>query len=276
MAHSSDLPLAKPLSAMRFRPRGVALLSIAALAGLGWIYLALMTAAAPNGFMGRAVIDALCRTGPASGGVSTTLLVFAMWAAMAAAMMLPTASGTVLAYADIAEAAAAQREPVVSPLVLIAGYLVVWLGFALVTALLQQTLVRFAMLDQALVPASPLLSGVIMMAAGAYQFSRLKHACLTRCRRPFTFLFANWSTRPAIVFRLGVQHGVYCVGCCWAMMLLMFAVGVMNVVWMAALGVIMAIEKLCTTPRLTPAIGTVLMAVGAGICAVFVAPLWPT
>ena len=112
MANSSNPSLAKTSSVVRFRlgPRGMAILSIVALAGLGWIHVGLMIAATPNQFMGQALFDALCGTGLASPGASdgatAALLVFAMWATMAAAMMLPTASGTVLAYADIAEAAA--------------------------------------------------------------------------------------------------------------------------------------------------------------------------
>ena len=81
--------------------------------------------------------------------------------------------------------------------------------------------------------ASGLFSGAIFIAAGVYQFSALKHACLTQCQHPFPFFFTNWATTPRGVFRLGVKQGLYCLGCCWAMMLVMFAVGVMNVIWMA-------------------------------------------
>ena len=91
-------------------------------------------------------------------------------------------------------------------------------------------------LDSGMASASGLFSGAIFIGAGVYQFSALKHACLTQCQNPFPFFFANWATTPRGVFRLGVKQGLYCLGCCWAMMLVMFAVGVMNVVWMAALG----------------------------------------
>ena len=94
--------------------------------------------------------------------------------------------------------------------------------------------------------------------AGLYQFSALKQACLTLCQRPFPFFFANWTTKPRGVFRLGLRQGMYCLGCCWAMMLVMFAVGAMNVVWMAALGVLMTIEKMTTTRAVQPAVGVAL------------------
>ena len=103
--------------------------------------------------------------------------------------------------------------------------------------------------------ASGLFSGAIFIAAGVYQFSALKHACLTQCQQPFPFFFANWATTPRGVFRLGLRQGLFCLGCCWAMMLVMFAVGVMNVVWMAGLGIVMTLEKIGTGKRFTHAIG---------------------
>ena len=118
-----------------------------------------------------------------------------------------------------------------------------WLGFAAVATLAQFAFTRAALLDSGMASASGLFSGAIFIGAGVYQFSALKHACLTQCQSPFPFFFANWATTPRGVFRLGVKQGLYCLGCCWAMMLVMFAVGVMNVIWMAALGVVMTIRE---------------------------------
>jgi predicted metal-binding membrane protein len=101
--------------------------------------------------------------------------------------------------------------------------------------------------------------------AGLYQFSALKHACLNKCQHPLPFFFANWTTRTGGVFRLGLRQGAYCLGCCWAMMLLMFAVGTMNIVWMAVLGIVMAAEKMATTDRLSRAVGAVLIAIGLAL-----------
>jgi predicted metal-binding membrane protein len=110
-----------------------------------------------------------------------------------------------------------------------------------------------------------LLSGAALVGAGLYQFSSLKHACLTRCQRPFPFFFTRWTNEPRGVFRLGLLQGSYCLGCCWAMMLALFAAGAMNAVWMAALGVIMTVEKMTTTPRFARAAGLGFAAVGLAL-----------
>ena len=184
-----------------------------------------------------------------------------MWAAMILAMMLPTAGPMILTYAEIADTAARKGEPVVSPLVLTTGYVAVWIGFAVAAATLQGTLARAGWLDGGSV--SRVAGGAIFIVAGAYQFSALKRSCLTQCQRPFPFFFSNWTEERAAVFRLGLRQGLYCLGCCWAMMGVMFAVGTMNVVWMAALGVLMTIEKLSATARFSHAVGAGFVAIGS-------------
>jgi predicted metal-binding membrane protein len=159
--------------------------------------------------------------------------------------------------------------------VLAAGYTVVWLGFAFIATLAQITVTRAALLDASMASTSGLFSGAIFIAAGIYQFSALKHACLTRCQHPFPFFFANWATTSLGVFRLGVKQGLYCLGCCWAMMLVMFAVGVMNVLWMAGIGIVMAIEKMLTGRRFTHAVGVVLVVAGVAIVVTAMASHWP-
>jgi predicted metal-binding membrane protein len=255
------------------RPRALAFACLALLVATGWGWLGLMVGAELN----AGLLDALCRpafaVSPASVTAELALLTL-MWAAMTLAMMLPTAGPMVMTYAEIAETAAEKGERVVSPLVLTAGYLAVWLGFALAAALLQLGLSRLAGFDPAL-GVSGLFSGAVFIAAGAYQFSALKHACVTLCQRPFPFFFANWSTAPRRVFRLGLRQGLYCLGCCWAMMLVMLAVGVMNVVWMALLGVIMGVEKVTSTTRFSRAVGVVFLLVGAGFIVSSLAAHWP-
>ena len=234
------------------------------LAGLGWLYLGLMVGAAlRSGHAlgpGMGLLEALCRptfagashAGMPAGSVGDLALIFLMWSAMVLAMMLPTAGAMIVTYAEIAETAADKHEAAVSPLVLTAGYAAVWLGFAIAATALQVVLTRLALLDAGLATASALFSGAIFIGAGAYQFSALKHACVTLCQRPFPFFLANWSTERAEIFRLGLRQGLYCLGCCWAMMLVMFAVGVMNVVWMAVLGVIMGVEKIMSHDAVQP------------------------
>jgi len=180
----------------------------------------------------------------------------------------------ILTYAEIAETAAEKGEPAASPLVLAAGYVAVWFGAAMLLTVLQLFLMRVSLLDP-MAAASPLFSGAVFIAAGVYQFSALKHACLTQCQHPFRFFFANWTAEPHGVFGLGMRQGLYCLGCCWAMMLLMFAVGVMNVVWMAALGAVMTIEKINTTTRFSRVLGIVFILVGAALILTSVMAHWP-
>ena len=290
-----------PYGRLLARPQLLAIGAIALLAALGWVFLGLMlgaetrAAAGPGvSFLdllaggrldaaGRALFEALCRPRFGDGhaaahgslGGGGLAMLYLMWAAMTFAMMLPTAAPMTLAYADIAATAAAKREPVVSPLILISGYLTVWLAFAALATVLQWLLGRLALLDTGPATASGLLAGAIFVGAGAYQFSALKHACVTLCQRPLPFFLAHWTTDPAGVFRLGLRQGVYCVGCCWAMMLAMFAVGVMNVVWMALLGAVMGLEKVMATTRFSRAIGVVLIAIGAVFVVTSIMAYWP-
>jgi predicted metal-binding membrane protein len=298
-------PAAQRLGGLFARPKPLAIGCLALLAALGWVYLGLMLAGMERpqalgpgmsaldiiadrlglGDWGRATLAALCRptfgdagasvAGGLAGSVAGVLTIALMWGAMILAMMLPTAGPMILTYAEIADTAARKGERAVSPVVLIAGYAVVWFGFAAVLAVLQVALTRAALLDPAMASTSVLFSGAVFLAAGAYQFSALKHACVTRCQQPFPFFFANWSDRPRDVVRLGVRQGFYCVGCCWAMMLVMFAVGVMNVIWMAGLGFIMAAEKIATTARFSRAIGAVFGAIGIAFIAAAVIAHWP-
>jgi predicted metal-binding membrane protein len=256
------------------RPRALALGCIAVLVAAGWLYLGLVLAGRTSG----GILAALCQplTGTAGSlGVTAALLTFIMWCAMALAMMLPTAGPMIMTYADLAETAAAKGEPAASPLALTAGYVSVWLGAALVLAALQAGLMRAGLLDDAMSVASPLFAGAIFLLAGFYQFSAMKHACITQCQHPFRFFFANWTSDVRGVFRLGFRQGLYCFGCCWAMMLLMFAVGVMNVLWMAALGAIMAAEKLFHTTRFSHALGAIFCAIGFIVIAASVVAHWP-
>jgi predicted metal-binding membrane protein len=156
-----------------------------------------------------------------------------------------------------------------------AGYTVVWLGFAAFATIAQYVLTRAALIDGAMASASGLFSGAVFIGAGLYQFSALKHACLRQCRQPFPFFFAHWQTTARGVFRLGLQQGLYCLGCCWATMLAMFAVGVMNVIWMATLGIVMTLEKLTSGNRFTSATGAAMIAIGVAFVLAAFAAHWP-
>jgi predicted metal-binding membrane protein len=246
-------PLTARLASVAARPRAVAVASVLTLTALGWLYLGAMYAR-HGGLM-----TALCQ--PSADNAALILLI-PMWSAMALAMMVPSASATILTYAEIADTAARKRIDVVSPLVIVAGYASVWLGFALVASVVQLALAQSSWLDPTAGTVGTYVAALLFLLAGGYQFTTLKHACLRQCRNPFQFFFTNWQTTPRGVFRLGVRQGLFCLGCCWAAMLLMFALGVMNVIWMAVLAVAMTVEKLVNVRWLSHAYGVALVAAG--------------
>jgi predicted metal-binding membrane protein len=269
-------PAARRLGAVFARPKWLAVACIVALTALGWLYLGLLAAATGS------LTGALCSSTfglvlmpDGMWSASGFALVGLMWAAMTLAMMLPSASPMILTYAEIADTAARKSEHVVSPFVLAAGYTVVWFGFAAAATMAQYALTRAALLDAGMASVSGLFSGAILIAAGLYQFSAIKLACLHQCRSPFPFFFTNWATTPRGVFRLGVKQGLFCLGCCWAMMTVMFSVGIMNVIWMAGLGIVMTIEKTGTGKRFTYAIGAVSIAAGLLFVVSSVLAHWP-
>lgn len=262
---------------------------------LGWAYLAAMVAAMVpemdmtsfgpgmgvfnffNRFDGlppdvRAALAALCLpTGghfgmPSTGpwGVSDLALVFAMWVTMVAAMMLPTAAPMLSRVADTAEARRSGAAPVA---LVAAGYVGVWIGFAAVATLGQWGLTSLRMMSPAMGPVTLVLAATTLVAAGLYQFTPLKHACLVRCRRPVAYYDAAWTDRPGRFLRLGVDEGLNCLGCCAALMAVMFAVGVMNVVWIAVLGIVMFVEKTTLSIGASRAIGVLLVAWGLALAA---------
>jgi predicted metal-binding membrane protein len=255
------------------RPKAIAAGCVIIMAGLGWFYLGLLSAAPAGSWF--AMMRAFCRTLPEGAwSFSAAAITASMWGAMTLAMMLPGASPMILTYAEIAETAARKGERIVSPLVIAAGYASTWLTFSLLATVMQIVFVRAALLDTGITSATGVLTGAIFMGAGVYQFSATKYACLTHCQNPFPFFFTNWATTLGGVFRLGIKQGLYCLGCCWAMMLVMFAVGVMNVAWMVGLATVMTIEKLQTGRRFAHGVGVALIVAGTGIAVSAFAAHW--
>jgi predicted metal-binding membrane protein len=257
------------LGAVFARPKAIAVICVIALAGLGWIYLGALSANAvpvTSGFWSWIV--PLCRpTSASSIEFAEFALVATMWSAMTLAMMLPSAAPMILTYAEIADTAAHKSEPVVSPFILSFGYAAIWIAFALLAASLQVALASTGLNGENGSDAASRVAGILFLVAGLYQFSSLKQSCLRACQRPFPFFFANWRTTARGVFGLGLRQGLHCLGCCWAMMLLMLITGVMNVVWMAGLGLIMTLEKMTSTPRLSRILGVIFIAIGIAILA---------
>jgi predicted metal-binding membrane protein len=183
-----------------------------------------------------------------------------MWFGMMAAMMAPTAWPWVRAYHHLS---GAERSGVASTCRFASGYLLAWFGYAIGAALLQR-----ALLARALIPPSsdvvvPQAGAVIFLIAGLYQFAPLKRACLTHCRTPFGYFLTHWRNGPMAAFRMGFHHGLFCLGCCWALMATAFAVGVMNAWWMAALGMMALAEQIAPRGQtLRGVVGIVFLVVG--------------
>jgi predicted metal-binding membrane protein len=170
------------------------------------------------------------------------LLLWAMWTVMMTGMMLPTAAALVLVYA-----AAVRRthgaEATHLVYLLACGYLAVWALFSIVATATQRLLADVLMLSPMMELTTPVVGGGILIAAGVYQFTPLKQACLRACQSPLGFLIGRWRAGPLGALRLGVEHGIYCLGCCWVLMLLLFVGGVMNLTVIAGLTALVAIEK---------------------------------
>ncbi|MGY6412185.1 MAG: DUF2182 domain-containing protein [Alkalilacustris sp.] len=201
--------------------------------------------------------EALCSPAP---GLSGAWAVFAMWALMAGAMMAPTALPALATYDDLRGAGAAGFGA------LVAGYLAVWLGFAALATGAQLVLAGAGLVSALGESLSRPLSVGLLAAAGLWQFSALKEACLSRCRRPLVFFMAHWTEGP---WRMGLRLGLVCLGCCWALMALAFVGGTMNLIWMGGAMVLMTLEKLPALGRpLTRPLGAALL--GAAIMALVV------
>ena len=217
---------------------GAALLATAALA---WAWLL----SQPAGDAAMADMTGAGMTGAVAPWSTDYLLpAFAMWALMMVAMMLPSAMPMILLYARVAaktEPHGAYRRTSLFTL----AYLALWTGFALAAAALQALLVaRGTVSDMALALGDRRLAGALLIAAGLYQLTPLKRACLENCRSPLSFVMRLWRPGTAGALRLGLAHGAYCIGCCWALMLLLFVGGVMNLAWIGGLALLVLAEKL--------------------------------
>ena len=207
------------------------------------------------------LVSALCVSGP-DAGEGPALLVFHMWALMVLAMMLPTALPVLGAFRDLSRGQDGDTGSL-GLLAFAGGYSIVWLGFAALASVLQVTLVRAGLADQSS-RVSYLLAAVLLVGAGLYQLTPLKAMCLAHCRSPMMTLLARWRPGFGGALRMGIGNGLFCLGCCWALMLLAFVGGTMNLVWMGVATVLMALEKLPRLGRpLTLPLGIVLLSSGA-------------
>lgn len=277
------------------KPRILLFLAIAVASLFAWFYLfAMVVDMAPdmdmralgpgmsafnvfNGFESldattRAFIAAVCAPSAAIGhfgmpslgawGFEDLMIVFAMWVMMAIAMMLPTAAPILKSYASVQEANGKKAGPL-SVLLLALGYITIWVLFGAGATLLQWGLTEIQTMSPVMAPASMVFSASVLFLAGIYQFTPAKQACLLRCQLPFPYFTRRTEDGFFRSFTgsyvMGLEQGFFCLGCTWALMAVMFAVGVMNVIWMAILGFLMGLEKAIPNPYVTWGIGVFLI-----------------
>jgi predicted metal-binding membrane protein len=167
-----------------------------------------------------------------------------MWVVMMVAMMTPAAAPMILIFAAVHRRREAARATLAIPTaIFVLGYLVVWSVFGIVAALAQAGLHTAALLSPEMVATSPTLAGMLLIAAGIFQWTPLKRACLASCRSPLSFVMTSWREGRVGAFTMGIRHGLYCLGCCWALMALLFVAGVMNLLWVATLAIAVLVEK---------------------------------
>jgi predicted metal-binding membrane protein len=223
------------------RERAIVWTGLGAITVLAWI--AMVRIPMPAVAMGSAAMRGmpmLTTAGPHPWSLADVSLVFAMWAVMMVAMMIPSAAPMIEMYARMARGNADSRAWFTWAFV--GGYAASWTLFSAAATAAQWALARAAMMPAAM-RVGPIAGAVILAAAGIYQLTPLKNACLARCRTPIGFFMTEWRGGAAGALAMGLKHGAFCIGCCWMLMALLFVAGVMNLLWIAALAAVVLLEK---------------------------------
>ena len=250
-------------------------------AALAWIYL-LWMAAGMGGEMGgdmgamptdgvggmAGMAEALVEPRFAAWSAADAVTMALMWAIMMVGMMLPSAAPTLLLYAAVRRRQQAKGRSVAPVWAFTTGYLAAWTIFSLAATALQWALESLALLSPMMASTNTVFGALLLIAAGLYQLSPLKHRCLEHCRSPVEFLACHW--RPGIfgAVRMGLWHGAYCVGCCWVLMALLFVGGVMNLLWVAAITVFVLLEKATVHGHVLRRLSSALL-IAAGLVSLF-------
>jgi predicted metal-binding membrane protein len=240
------------LIAMLKRDRTIVALALAAVAALSWIYLIYLDWGMRHMDIGMAMVIM-----PAMQHWTgwDLVLVFLMWAVMMVAMMVPATSPVILLFAQINRRRHQHQGTFASTGMFLMGYLTIWASFSAVATLAQWGLLTAALVSPVMESTSKALGGGLLLAAGLFQFSRLKYTCLAHCRSPLGFLATEWQDGPGGAFRMGLKHGTYCLGCCWALMGLLFFFGVMNLLWIALISGFVLVEKITSGNRWVSRLG---------------------
>lgn len=262
-----------PVDAMLRRDRAMVVAALAAISVLAWAYtlwraaqmsmMGMQGAAGDMSGMGMADVSIVAEPAFRSWSIADFSFVFIMWTVMMVGMMTPSVAPMVLLYATVGRNAASSGRPLAATGWFLAGYLSAWVGFSLAATGAQWLFTRLALLTPMMASASGIFGGSLLIAAGLYQWSPLKDTCLKQCQTPLGFLMSHGGFRsePFPALLLGAEHGLYCVGCCWILMALLFVGGVMNVLWVAGLAILVLLEKIVPTRHLIPRIA------GAGLTA---------
>jgi predicted metal-binding membrane protein len=254
MQQQSSAPGAEGPTGLLLLQQGWRTTALLAVSVAAWAFLAWMALHMDHPFAELTMPES------ARWSASNVLAIWLMWAVMMAAMMLPSALPMLLTFGRLSSRSG---EPARGRS-FAAAYLAVWFAFSVAATAVQWALQAVDWIDQMIVSTSPGLNAVLLLLAGAYQFSPLKRLCLDGCRSPMGFLIGEWRAGLKGALVMGMRHGLLCLGCCWALMALLFVGGVMNLAWIAALALAVAIEKLAPAgQRMATALGLALIAAGA-------------
>ncbi len=240
------------------RERIVVLSGLGVLTALSWAYL---------WYLARDPM-AMCMVNMKPWSADDLAALFAMWAVMMVAMMLPSASPLILAFSGVNRTRQAKSLPYVSTAAFVAGYVAAWTGFSILATVAQEALHGASLVSSMGVSTSEIFGGVLLILAGIFQWTPLKNSCLRHCRSPLGFILTEWRTGSWGAFQMGLRHGIYCTGCCWLLMALLFVAGVMNLWWVAALSAFVLIEKVSAAGmRIARATGGLLVIWGCWMLA---------
>ena len=228
-----------PIETVFKRDRIIVISGIVGVSMLAWMYMLYLAWGMKNLDMGMGLSLPHMQ---AWGAVDFTLML-TMWTVMMVAMMVPSSTPMVLMFASINRKRRERRDPIAPTGMFLIGYIVAWAWYSALATLGQWGLHSAALLSPTMVSSSPILGGLLLLAAGIFQFTPLKYACLIRCRSPLGFLLNEWQEGIRGAFIMGLRSGNYCVVCCWALMSLMFVAGVMSLLWMAVIAAFVLVEK---------------------------------
>lgn len=240
---------ATPIEEILKRDRAVVLAGILGIAALAWAYTVYVAWGMKDTMASMNMSATMAMPQMQPWTALDFVLMFVMWAVMMMAMMAPTAAPMILVFATVTRKRKEQQRPFVPTGVFLSGYVAIWSGFALVATLANWGLHTGGLLSSMVGSAAPVVGGSLLIAAGIFQWSRLKYLCLTHCRSPIGFLMSEWREGPKGALIMGLRHGAFCLGCCWLLMALLFVLGVMNLLWIAALSAFVLIEKIAPAGR---------------------------